>query len=319
MRNSESIPTRPSGAPEPASLPAEAITLNTGDAAVTKTAAPHSLLELRAEIAAGTTHENARITRLRELDRFGSHLKDNITDIAQITSEHVDRWWTGMGKFSVASGQDRLKALVAVFGIAKELGWITGNPARDFRDAQKVSRKLAASQGETAPADGAEPAKVDAATATVAPPPSTSDKEEQRKSVPPFQVEAPLPAGPAATDPAQAALAAAEAKKRARVAKKRALMTERLKLTPLARCAACENLKHGCEFGFPARWEVPDQDEGDCLVTGLSRSTLRDLTDSQDGALPEVKAYSDKGKRIILGKPWCERMRKKEIKGKAPS
>lgn len=183
-----------------------------------------------------------------------------------------------MGIFSEASGRERLKALVAVFDIAKNCGWITANPAQIFRDAQNAARKQAASHRGTTLAGAAKPADVDAAAA---PPPGPPEEPPEPAS--PSRVEAPLPAGAAATDPAQAALAAAEAKKRARVAEKRALTIERLTLTPRARCAACEHSTHGCVLGYPARWEVPDQDEGVCLVTGHLRSTLRGLTDSHDG------------------------------------
>lgn len=326
MSNSPAIPSLPSGAPdstsldtadlapEPAPLPAEAITSNTGDAVVTDPAVPHSLHELRDAVATAMTNENARTTRLREFDRFASHLKVGVAELRQITSEHVAVWWAGMGKFSVASGKDRLKSLVAVFEIARKLGWITENPAQAFRDELKAARKQAAAQGATAPADAAEPTKVDAAN--VAPPPCTSDKVEQQKPVPPLQVDAPLPDRPATDNPAQAKLAAAEAKKRARMAKRHALRILRLILTPRARCAACENLTDGCKRGLPARWAAPDQEEATCLVTGHSRSTLRDMTDPQDGAPPEVKADNDKGQRIINGPDYCRYLGENEIKAR---
>lgn len=315
MSNSSTIPSPPRGAPKTASLPAEAITLHLGDAVVAEPSAPHSLHELRDAIKAETANKNKQAKRVRELKRFGSHLPESVTDLRQITIEHVTRWWTGMGTFSVASGQERLKALVAVFDIAKDRGWITVNHAQAFRDAQNAARKLAASQGGTAPADAAGHANVD--VATVAPTSNTPDKEAQQTPIPSFQVEAPLPAGPAAADPAQAALAAAEAKKRARAAEKRALMVERLKLTPRARCAACEHLTAGCKRGLPARWAAPDQEVATCLVTGHSRSTLRKMTDSQNGAPPEVKANNDKGQRIIDGPDYCRYLGENEIKGKA--
>lgn len=271
----------------------------------------HSLDELRAAVIAETPNENKCSVRLRELDRFSLLLPAGVAEVENFNHAHVARWWTGMGTFATSSGDDRLKALVAVFEVARIRGWLKENHARELREQLKLDRKRMTALARADSAGAAHTA------APAGPLLAASDEESKPEAVPPSQVQAHPVAGPAAADPAQAELAAAEAKKRARVAEKRARIIERLKLTPPARCAACEHLTHGCRLGYPARWDVPDQEEGECLVTGRSRSTLRDLTDSQDGAPPEVKAYNDKGQRIIDGPDWCRRMREMEIKGKA--
>ena len=273
----------------------------------------HSLDELRAAVKAETPNENKRSVRRRELDRFSLLLPAGAAEVENLNHAHVERWWTGMGTLVKRSGDDRLKALVAVFEIAKGRGWLKKNHARELREQLKLDRKRVTALARADSAGAAHTA------APAGPRLAASDEESKPEAVPPPQVQAHPVAGPAAADPAQAELAAAEAKKRARVAEKRARMIERLKLTPRASCDLCDHRRHGCEYGFPARWEVPDQDVGDCLVTGHSRSTLRDLTDSQDGAPPEVKASSDKGKRIIHGEPYCARMRRLEIQAKETS